>query len=100
MQDGDLEPLELPPGPDGCSARKALVVLLDGVRFDCLPQASTPALDLLAAGGFLAPDADLRNRRRTHPERPGDQLANELNVSSAPGCGYGTDTVAWSATHG
>jgi hypothetical protein len=55
MQDGDLEPLELPPGPDGCSARKALVVLLDGVRFDCLSQASTPALDLLAAGGFLAP---------------------------------------------
>ena len=55
MQDGALEPLELPPGPDGRSARKALVVLLDGVRFDCLSQASTPALDRLAAGGFLAP---------------------------------------------
>jgi len=26
--------------------------------------------------------------------------ANELNFSSATGCGYGTDTVAWSATHG
>ena len=26
--------------------------------------------------------------------------ANERNFSSAPGCGYGTDTVAWSATHG
>jgi predicted AlkP superfamily pyrophosphatase or phosphodiesterase len=55
MQDRDLEPLELPPGPDGHSARKALVVLLDGVRFDCLMQADTPAIDGLAAEGFLAP---------------------------------------------
>ena len=55
MQNGDREQLELPPGPDGRSARKALVVLLDGVRFDCLTQASTPVLDRLAAEGFLAP---------------------------------------------
>jgi predicted AlkP superfamily pyrophosphatase or phosphodiesterase len=55
MRTGDLEPLELPPGPDGSSARKALVVLLDGVRFDRLTQASTPVLDGLAATGFLAP---------------------------------------------
>lgn len=55
MQNGDREPLELPPGPDGSSVRKALVVLLDGVRFDCLTQSSTPVLDRLAGEGFLAP---------------------------------------------
>src|ERR1700681_1788962 len=55
MANGDHQQLELPPGPAGHSARKALVVLLDGVRFDCLTQASTPVLDGLAAEGFLAP---------------------------------------------
>ena len=55
MHADDREPLELPPGPEGSSARKALVILLDGVRFDCLTQASTPVLDGLAAQGFLAP---------------------------------------------
>jgi arylsulfatase A-like enzyme len=55
MQIGDLEQLALPPGPHGRSARKALVVLMDGVRFDCLTEASTPVLDGLSAEGFLAP---------------------------------------------
>jgi hypothetical protein len=55
MHADDREALELPPGPEGSSARKALVILLDGVRFDCLTQASTPVLDGLAAEGFLAP---------------------------------------------
>jgi predicted AlkP superfamily pyrophosphatase or phosphodiesterase len=52
---GALEALALPPGPDGRSARKALVICIDGVRFDSLTAASTPVLDELSAEGFLAP---------------------------------------------
>ena len=54
------QPTPIPLGPDGISAKKVLLIGLDGVRVDVLAKARTPNIDALIAEGSFSDEAQTR----------------------------------------